>query len=199
MKRTTLAILAAATLFLSGCDETDAVAVRVRVENDLTGSLTTSALELPAATGAVGQSAAGVQWSSRVAVVCNAGTFGALSDVKLGDLAFAGGTNPSGLCFASLTVPRGPAAAWAKTLVPLSSEDRSHAARALDPTGKQSQVGATIKFEFTLPANVIGNGLQGKTRGVKVSSDGNVATLVVPLDTALSAGEPFVWHLTWQK
>ena len=27
----------------------------------------------------------------------------------------------------------------------------------------------------------------------------NVATLLVPIDVALSAGEPLVWHMTWQR
>jgi len=39
-----------------------------------------------------------------------------------------------------------------------------------------------IKIELELPAAVIGNGLTGKTRGTKVSAEGAIATLVVPLD-----------------
>jgi len=191
-------VLALLPLLLAGCDETDAVALRLQLDTDLSGTLTTSALELPPGPGGVG-APAGVEWNSSVSVVCNSGRFARLSDVKLFDLSCSGQANAEGLSFAQVTLPRGPDVQWAKALVPLSGEERTKAARALDPTGKSDAVGATIKIEVTLPATVIGNGLKGKTRGVKLSAEDEVATLIVPLETALTAGDPLVWHLTWEQ
>lgn len=184
---------------LPGCDETDAAAVRLKLGSDLSGTITTSALELPAGGGKVADGAQGVQWTSRVGLVCNAGSFAKLADLKLFDVTLAGQVNADGLSYVHITLPRGENAAWARALVPLNAEERGRAAQAFDSSGRSDQVGATVKFELTLPASVIGNGLQGRTRGVKVSAENEVATLVVPLETALSAGDPFVWHVTWEK
>ncbi|MBK7877421.1 MAG: hypothetical protein IPJ77_17070 [Planctomycetes bacterium] len=199
MPRHALLLLLSATLLLPGCDETDAVAVRVHLENDLTGTVTASALELPATGGRVVEAAQGAEWTARVGVVCNTGRFEDLSALKLADLTFAGGTNPTGLAYASVTLPRGEAATWPRTLVPLAPEERTKAAKAFDPSGKTTEIGATVKLEFTLPSAVVGNGVSGKSRGVRLSADGNVATLLVPIETALTAGDPIVWHMTWQK
>ncbi len=199
MQRPAIAPAVLASILLPGCDETDAAAVRVRLENDLGGTVTASALELPASGGSVVEKAKGAEWTSRVSVVCNTGRFDDLSKLQLADLGFASGTNPNGLAYASVTLPRGEAAVWPRMLVPLNGEERAKSARAFDPSGKTTEVGATVKLEFTLPASVIGNGLSGKTRGVRLSADGNVATLLVPIDTALTAGDPIVWHMTWQR
>lgn len=200
MPRPTLALLAALPLLLlAGCDETDAVAVRIRIEDDLSGTITTSALELPASGGRAPETAQAVQWDARVSLVCNHGRFDDLGAVRLADIGLASGANPSGLGYVSLTLPRGANAAWPHVLVPLTAEERARSAKAFDPSGKTAEVGATLKFEVTLPAAVLGNGLSGKTRGVRVSAEGEVATLLVPIEAALSAGEPFVWHLTWQR
>lgn len=186
-------------VLLTGCDETDAAAVRLKLGSDLSGTLTTSALEVPAAGGAVGERTQGIQWNSRVSMVCNAGSFAKLADVKLFDVTLAGQVNADGLSYLHITLPRGENAAWARALVPLNAEERARSAQAFDPSGKSDQVGATVKFEVSLPSNVIGNGLQGRTRGVKVSAENEVATLVVPLETALTAGESLVWHVTWEQ
>lgn len=200
--RVSLPIRFAATLslvFLAACDETDAVAIRVRLDPDLSGTLTTTALVEPADGGAVPGATKGAQWTAKASLLSNAASFDRISDVSLGDLTFAGGADPSGLCFLQVTLPRGDANSWAKLLVPLDVDARAHAARALDPSGRSDKVGDTIRLEVTLPSNAIGNGLTGKTRGMKVSADGAVATLVVPLDGMLAAGDPLVWHLTWRK
>jgi hypothetical protein len=81
----------------------------------------------------------------------------------------------------------------------MAEDERKGVAGALDPTGKSESVGTTLKIELELPAAVVGNGVVGKTRGTKVTADGAVATLIVPLDVMAGAGEPLTWHVTWQK
>lgn len=186
-------------LGLSACDESDAVAVRLRVAPDFSGSLTVSSLSPKEAQAPVALSNSGVSWKSQVELRAAAGDFARLSELKLSDVELSGGEGADGLCFLRLRLPRGENVQWARELVPLDGGQRRDAARALDPKGKADGVGESIKFEITLPGKVLGNGLSGRTRGVKLDSDNEIATLVVPVTTATSAGEPLVWHLTWQK
>jgi hypothetical protein len=192
-------LLCAAALLLPGCDETDAVAVRIRLRDDLSGTVRTSGLVLPAEEGVVQRASQGVTWASRVDVACATGTFASIDALHIADLSFTAGGGDQSIGFARVVLPRGPEARWPKAFVPLDANERKDAALAMDPSGRSQAVGTTIKLEVELPAAVIGNGLTGKTRGTKVSAEGAVATLIVPLDQVASETDPIVWHLTWQK
>lgn len=199
MPKTPMLLALCAAFLLPGCDETDAAALRLSVDDDLSGTITASALELPATGGRAVEATQGAEWDARVGVVSNHGTFAELGRLVIADIVCTGGMDPSGMGRASLTLPRGETAQWPRVLVPMNAEERAKAAKAFDPSGKTAQVGATLKLEITLPANVLGNALSGKSRGVRVSAEGEVATLLVPIETALSAGDPLIWHLTWQR
>lgn len=198
-RRSLTSVLALLCIVLSGCDETDAVAIRIRLRPDFGGTVTTSALETPPSPGAVADATQGAQWDAQVHVACASGKFESLSALRVADVTFQAGEAGDGLCFVKVTLPRGPAVRWAQALVPLTMEERARAAAALDPTGKARDVGATVKFEVELPANVIGNGLSSKPRGTKAKSEGGLATLIVPTEIALAEGDAIVWHLTWQR
>ena len=199
MNRPAAALLLAFLVALSACDETDAVAVRVHLRDDFSGTLRTSGLLLPGADGPVQQSSEGAVWGSRVEMVCATGTFTDLSKLKVADITFSAGAGGQGIGFAQVSIPRGPDVRWPRAFVPLTETERKSVAGALDPTGKAENVGATLKLEVELPSVVVGNGVIGKMRGVKASADGAIATLVVPLETMSTPGDPLVWHLTWQK
>jgi hypothetical protein len=34
---------------------------------------------------------------------------------------------------------------------------------------------------------------------MKLKAEGPTATLIVPVEIATTAGDPIVWHLTWQR
>ena len=199
MVRTPTALLIAFPLLLAACDETDAVAVRVRLRDDLSGTVRTSGLALPTGDGPVQKMSEGATWGSRVEMVCATGTFVDLSKLRIGDIAFTAGEGAQGIGFASVVLPRGPDVRWPKSFVPLTEDERKSVAGALDPTGKSDSVGTTLKIEVELPSAVVGNGVVGKTRGTKATAEGSLATLIVPLDTMLTPGDPITWHLTWQK
>ena len=186
MGRLANACLPILLLVLGACDESDAVSLRIKVREDFSGTIRASSLVLPAADGLVQRETQGATWDSRVDVACAAGRFDGLSALKLSDLAISGGEAGEGLCFVRVVLPRGEAVRW-------------RVAGAIDPTGKAKTVGSTIKIEIELPATVVGNGLTGKSRGMKATAEGSVATLVVPLEQATTPGEPITWHLTWQK
>ena len=199
MNRAMSALLLVPLLTLPACDETDAVAVRIRLRDDFSGTVRTSGLVVPPEEGEVQRQSQGVTWSTRVDVACANGTFASIESLKIADLEFTAGGSDQAIGFARVVVPRGEAAKWAKVFVPLDQAQRKDAAVALDPTGRSVDVGATLKIELELPTAVIGNGLTGKTRGTKVSAEGTIATLIVPLETVAAEKEPLVWHLTWQR
>jgi hypothetical protein len=199
MKNPAFLLSLALSALLSACDETDAVAVRIQVRPDFSGSVTASALERPAEGARAPLETKGVTWKSRVDLRCATGEFARLSELVLSDATLSAGEGEGGLCFLRLSLPRGPETHWARELVPLDAAERKQATLAFDPSKKSSEIGSTVKFEITLPANPIGNGVSPRPRGTKASADSNVATLIVPVETALTPGDPIVWHLTWQK
>jgi hypothetical protein len=199
MIRTRTAVLLLSLLTLPACDETDAVAVRIRLRDDFTGTVRTSGLVLPSEEHAVERETQGVTWGNRIDIACSSGTFSSIEALRIADIEFSAGSANDLVGFARVVIPRGEGVRWAKTFVPLDATQRKEAAGALDPSGRSVEVGSTIKIEFELPSTVIANGLTGKTRGVKASAEGAIATLVVPLETIHHGTESIVWHLTWQR
>jgi hypothetical protein len=199
MKIQTLAVVLAMSALLSACDESDAVSVRIHVRPDLSGTFTASALERTPEGARAPIETKGVGWKSRVDLRCATGDFTKLSEVAISDASLSAGETPGGLCFLRLSLPRGPDVHWARELVPLSAAERKDATAAFDSSGNAAEVGSMVKFEITLPSDAVGNGLTPRPRGAKVKAEGGVATLVVPVEVALSPGDPLVWHLTWQK
>jgi len=189
----------ALSLVLTACDESDVVAVRIRVRPDLSGTITASALLRQAEGAHTPLETRGVGWKNLVDLRCATGDFARLSEVGISDATLSAGEGEGGLCFLRLSLPRGPKVHWARELVPLDAAERKSASAAFDPSGQAEDVGSTVKFEFTLPSDSIGNGVTPRPRGTKVKSEGKVATLIVPVETALGSGEPIVWHVTWQK
>ena len=197
------ALLALASLMsaaaLSGCDETDAVSVRVRLKEDFSGTVRTSGIAIPPAEGSVQQASAGADWGSRVEMICATGTFADVNKLKICDIAFAAGNGGEGIGYLQVTIPRGPDVRWPRAFVPLDDAERKSVAGALDPSGKADAVGTTIKLEVELPSAVVGNGFVGKARGTKTTMEAGIATIVIPLDVMTTPGDPLVWHMTWQR
>jgi len=192
-------LLSVALLALAACDETDAVALRIRLRDDFSGQLTTSNVALMPAESALQQATSGVEWQSRAEILCSAGRFTSLGALKISDIDLSSGDGGEGIAFVRVALPRGESAKWCRVMIPMTADERTKAAAALDPEGKTKNVASTIKIEIRLPGNVVGNGLTGRVRGIKLKDEGDTATLVVPLDVAQSAGDPIVWHLTWQR
>jgi hypothetical protein len=192
-------ILSVLLLGLAACDETDAVAIRIHLRDDFSGRVTMSNVALMPAESPLQQATQGVEWQSRAAILCSAGKFASLGALKISDIDLTSGDGGGGLAFVRVSLPRGDSAKWYKVLIPLTAEERAGAAASIDPEGKTKNVASSIKLEIELPANVVGNGLTGRVRGIKVKDEGTTATLVVPLDVAQLAGDPIVWHLTWQR
>lgn len=193
-------VLLSVLLFaLAACDETDAVAIRIHLHDDFSGQMTTSNVALMPAESQLQQATQGVEWQSRAEILCSAGRFSSLSALKLSDITLSSGDGGDGLAFVRVALPRGEAAKWHKVMIPLSAEERTSAAAALDPENRTKNIASSIKIEIELPSNVVGNGLTGRVRGIKLKDEGATATLIVPLDVAQSAGDPIVWHLTWQR
>jgi len=192
----TLSVLCLAFL-VSACDEDNAISVRLRLQENLSGTVITSALAQPVGPGAVENAAQGATFDRQVEMRGAKGRFAALDGLKIGDVRFSGGASESGLRWVRVDVPTGADAAWPALFVPLDEAARRSAAEAFEVTGQARDVGKTFKIEIELPASVVSLGATGKVRGMKSTSDGRVATLIVPIEAARAGKEPLVWQLTW--
>lgn len=181
----------------AACSEADVVAVRIEVMPDGSGVVAASSLRLPQTKGPIEAETAGIDWQSRVDLFCTRGTFGKLGQLKIADITFAVNKGASGVSVLTATLPRGDNARWFRVLAP-AREERKVAAETFDPTGTVKQPGGSVKLVITLPKPVIGHGVSPKGRGVTEEADKNQARLLVPVDAALTNGEPMVWDVTWR-
>jgi hypothetical protein len=184
---------------MNGCDETDLVAVRLWVEPDLSGRLATSSVSIPEPGRPPAVRAAGVAWKERLDVASAVGDFGSLAELQVEDIVFRAGQAGERLVWIEVELPRGPDARWPRALVPLSQDERRGVAQAVDPSGRLKEVGGTVKLEIHLPSRVIGHGMNTRPRGAKEKAEGEIATLLVPIERALVDEEPLLWHVTWER
>lgn len=197
--RTLLVLCLALTALVTSCDESDVVAIRIRLAEDFSGEVGTSSVRIPDPALPMEHITAGIDWSDRLHMVAARGQFQNLGDLAVEDITFEVGQAGERLNYLEVTLPRGPEARWPRTLVPLSEEERVTAAKTLDPSGRMREVGGVVKIEIELTNRVVGHGITVRARGAKEKAEGSKATLVVPLATALEPDEPLVWHLTWRR
>lgn len=86
-----LSVLISMLLF-TGCSESDIVSVRIQLNTDLSGTITTSSLQVPSAGGALERRSSGVNWNNRLNVVIAASAFSNLGELRLEDIQLAGCT-----------------------------------------------------------------------------------------------------------
>ena len=185
---------------LAGCEEEDIVSLRIRVAADLSGSLTTSGLALPATAGAVESAGNGIAWIDRANVITASGSFKDLSEVQVGEIRFHY-QHDGELNVLEVNLPRGEDVAWVRAFVPAVLDDparRSSMSRSLDPEGQAKRLGTTVKLVLELPADIVASGINPRARRLKQETDHGHAELIVPVEVALGEGPPIRWHLTWE-
>jgi len=181
----------------AGCDEGDAVAVRIRVDADLTGQVTTCSLQRLEAPGPAEGAAAGVDWQARGALVASTGRFAALSGLRLGEITFAASRNAEGITVVQITVPRGLDVQWPRLLTVVKKDEREQALSTFEPGGFSKKLGATARIVVEAPGTIVSSGLRESPRGVDGTLEKRRATLTIDLTAAYTDGPPLVWHLTW--
>lgn len=191
-----LSFSAALALALCSCSGGELVGVHVLLQKDGSGHVTTRALVTPTASPAEAQ-AQGVSWQSHAGVACAQGTFQDIKALKLGD----GGIRfDADLADARpnlrVKLTRGPDAAWVKALVP-DLETRRKMAKVYDPTGRTNEIGDTLRIEVSAPGEVFASGVRPAGRGVEAAHEGKRAYLLIPVRTALEAGEELEWSFSW--
>ena len=188
----------ALVLAISSCDANDIVSLRIRLKDDFSGTLVSSSLATPPP-GAVDQATRGVAWKDHLAVIGTSGAFDDVSKLVIDDVTFAGGKTPEGTSYLSVTLPCGAASRWARTLVPMATEERTRLAPIFDPTGELKTLAPKIKLQIELPAAPTAHGVSPTVNGVKEEVEDNKATLLVPVDVVLGTNRTMTWQLTWRK
>ncbi len=191
-----LALLVLASLFFCSCSGGELVGVHVALQKDGSGTVTMRGLTTPPASAAEAE-AQGVQWSGRAGVTCAQGTFKEVKALKLGDGgirfdAELGDARPSLRVF----LKRGPDTAWVKALVPDVAERRKMA-KIYDPSGRTNEIGDTLRIEVSVPGEVFASGVRPAGRGVEAAHEGKRAYLLIPVRSALEAGDEFEWSFSW--
>lgn len=185
-----------ASLALAACSGGELVGVHVLLQKDGAGLVTTRALVVPTP-GAAEAEAQGVDWQSRAGIACAQGSFRDIKTLKLGD---GGIVFDADLADARqnmrVKVQRGPDAAWVKALVP-DLESRRKMAKVYDPTGRTHEIGDTLRLEVSVPGEVFASGVRPAGRGVEAAQEGKRAYLLIPVRTALEAGEALEWSFSW--
>jgi hypothetical protein len=197
-------------LIAVGCDESDVVAIRVRMEDHTRGSLVVNSLEVPTQAGPVEAASSGVAWEHRVNLVCASGQFDDVTKLEVEDITFSGGSTGQDSGFLQIRLPTGSAARWPGTVAAAEPKKLNEATKAFAPP-RTLKIGKTLKIVVELPGRVVAQGTKPDLQQIKTSLDDlegaknraraadRVATLVVPLEFAREDRGMVVWHLMWHK
>ena len=196
--RTTLLLFAAFAL-LPACSGGELVGVHIDLAKDGSGTVTTRALATPEQAARSEGQATGVKWTARAALVASQGTFAAITDLELGGggLRFVpqlDGERP-GL---RVHLARGPNTPWIDALVP-SADSRRSMAKIYDPTGRTAEIADVLRIEIVAPGRIITSGVLPTGRGVEAALENRRAYLLLPVRTAITAGDEFVWDIAWLR
>lgn len=197
MRTSTLSLVLALLPSIAACQDSDAAALRIRLQADLSGEINASALSLPEDPAPLESASSGVEWRDRARLLFSAGRFEHLSKLAIEDLRFSPSTTPEGLTVLRIVLPRGEQARWYKLFTTAEAERRQRLVRALDPEGRADKIGAQVKVVIRTPSPISSSGLRPSVRGAKAEHGKEEATLTVSLE-ALQAGEAeLVWDVVW--
>lgn len=186
----------AALLLATACGDKAIAGAHFEVAADLSGTVTTTSFVLPEAADALESHTSGVAFAERAAVHGARGTFHSLSDVHIDD-ATCEAWSANGMSSLRIKLPRGPEARWPLLFVP-TAEQRERVARAFSSHREIGSAAAHVTFTVDLPGPVVSNGVLPKGRGVQTDAGQRTATLVIPLDQALAAGDSYEWLVSWK-
>lgn len=192
-------LLALALPLLAACSESDAVAIRLTLAADGSGTVAIAGLRIPTDKLPYEDAAKGVAWSDRANLHCGKGTFKSLTGLDLAGIRFALTTTPEGTCVVHATVPCGGGAGWCSAFAPPPAEQRK-ASITLDPTGKVTSAGKTLKLEIEVPGEVAGIGIAPNLRGASTDKFKQRATAMLPIKEILeSSDKELSFDLTFRK
>jgi len=182
---------------LCACSGDELVGVHVDLAKDGSGTVTLRALRAPEEVPPAEARSEGAKWNLRASLVASQGTFEKVADLKIGDggITFTPdltGERP-GL---RVRLQRGPETPWIQALTP-DAEARQKMAKACDPTGRTREIADVLRIEVDAPGSIITSGVLPTGRGVAADRDGERAVLLLPVRTALEAGDEFVWEISW--
>lgn len=185
---------------LAGCSEADASAARIKLHGDGSGELLASSVTVRAADDGPVQKVAspGITWAGSGSVIVARGTFADINKVSIAGITFEAGLHGGGKMI-TITVPRGPEVTWPDAFTVRDPEARKRAAKAISPDSKNPTIGDNVKIVVEVPGTVVSAGAVRKARGVGSSFEETLATLTIPVDVAVTKGEPIVWHVTWTE
>ena len=210
MGRFCVILLTISTTILSGCDESEVVSIRIRLDDHRRGHIVVNSLQVPTGVGPVESSGAGISWQHRVNLVSASGRFDDLSQLRIEDLSFSAGSTDEQSGFVQVRIPRGEDARWPNVMTLARPGEIKEAAHAFGASG-HSKLGTTLKIMIELPGHVVAQGTKPQLRQIKTKVldldqidnqnkvRDRVATLLIPLKIVRQAEDAIVWHVMWQR
>ena len=181
-------LLPIALLCAGSCSESDAVAIRLSLAADGSGTVACAGLRIPTEKAPYEDATKGATWTDRANLYCAKGTFKELASLDLGGIRFALTKTAEGVGLVHAVIPCGKDAAWCGAFAPPPADQRK-ASATLDPTGKVTSAGFTLKLEIEVPGLVTGVGTSPEMRGASSDKFKQRAELVVPIKNALESTE----------
>lgn len=175
-------------IFAAACSESDAVSVRVVLAADGSGTIATAGLRIPSDPLPYETVAKGAVWTDRANLYCGKGTFKDIAALDLAGIRFTLTTTPEGRSFLHVNLPCGAGAAWCAAFAPAPAEQRK-ASVTLDPTGKITSAGVTLKLEIEVPGEVAGIGIAPNLRGSSTDKFKQRATVILPIKAVLESSD----------
>ncbi len=139
MSKTRIAVVVSTGLLLVGCDEADVTSMRMKLNDDLSGSVTVVSVATPDQPGAVGGISSGVTWGPRVSVTAVQGAFALVSDLTVANISFEADVSPGGMGRLEVNVPLGATADWIQAFSPLAEAERQELAGVLETSTARRQ------------------------------------------------------------
>ncbi len=196
MRAVRLGSLLALASLSAACGNSAVATVRIQLNADGSGQVTTSSLLTTDERAPLEQASTGVQWDRRVQLACAHGTFAAAGGLELADLQLQSGTTPAGFHYLELVLPGGADAQWPAMMTPAAG-DRDAARQTFDP---RRDLGAPdlVAFEVDVPGRVASSAVTPKPRGAETDHTERRATLELSVDRVRERDGPFRWLVTWR-
>ena len=178
-------------LSLASCGDAGVATIRIQLNTDDSGTVTTSSLLVSAQPSPIEDQTKGVTWTDRASLYCSGGTFASFNGLEIADIVFKREGQ-----LVTVTLPRGKDAKWPAAFTPAKA-DRPKVAKTFDPRDQLANATTHLSIEIDFTQRVVGSAVDPQARGLTPDKPKERrATLIVPVERATGEGEPFTWHVT---
>jgi hypothetical protein len=190
--------LLAGAVALAGCRSQDPVGVKLTVEESGSGTISVSALSVPAIAEIAEGESTGVSWQNAARLTLITGTFANLEDVRMEDVEVdAAGFSPTAGTL-RIEFPRGSKARWFRALH-IGADQRGSLERSLNKAVATAELHENVTIAVHVPGARVAGGLVNPVPRISVTSKDDLTEMVAPLEVLEQDGPPMVLVVNWER